>query len=1172
MFKDYDTFEIEIGAETDKGYPVWIKSPDGEARGLLRLSANDFALADASAAIARRDVDGGYLIQLGDFLFSELLNNMEVLARYRASLGMARSQNRGLRVRLTISELALAVFPWEFLHDPDEDGFLAISAETALVRYLPVRGPVRPLTVDPPVRILVAIASPKKLDPLDIRGERKLIEDALVDLQAGRKIQLLVVEGATTAKVNDAMKSFRPHVFHFIGHGVNVDDQIFLALEDETGRARLINDREFSEIFANVQETRLVVLNACQSAVTSSTLPLVGLAPKLLQRQLSGVVAMQQPLTDRAALIFSRSFYRSIALGAPVDTAVSVARGDLYTELGSEQIDWGIPVLFLRAPDGRLFRVEEKAQASQSLEIPRPPEPQALPPDLGFVGREAIVARCEESLERFGSATITGMPGIGKSALAVHLAHRFKNQYKIFWHQCAVGEGLDPIIWKLAAFMAWHGNSGLWNTLQSALLTGSPPPPSALLVEYIVQNLQAQDYLLCLDEYQYLESSGQTDSTLSRFIARLRPLVLGGQLRMLVTADRAPSYHTVSAPIALSGLGEAECLALLESNALGVETDLARQLIAQTQGNPQLLLLAAQTVQRSPNPRRILARLGSAPSILDYIVRELDSQLSADEREKMRGAAILLGHPGSRWVIEAITQSADSLPILLQLTNRHLLETLEGEFDWEYHQHSALQTIYYQGLLSPSQRREMHLRGAEYYRLHEVNDYKAALHYYQAGDHLRAAQLLTKDIWEMISLGHPEPVLLLLDGLAPEKLPSPDWERVRIAQGFINTYLRRTDAALRAFEDAIAGLESQTALTDTGNLMGYAAWGMADLLEYAQPQDALVWLERGLSSQTSDDPILHAGLRIKLGGVHSALGDFQTAIQTIEAGLSLLGGRQHLLQVTGRENLGVCHYYRGELRQATALWEEALARSHQLRNLSRGPGLTLNLAVAYMTLGDWPTAIKRYGEAAELSRQWGNRNVETLGYLNLGILYTRQGRNSEAESHLSTALNLARQYAIDEWEGHALFSLADLRLRQEEVGEATTLLAEASRIIEANRHNYQRPELLRLQAQVYLASADMTQAYSLGEASVALAQELGMDLDVGVGQQVLGQILAAAGRVAEAVEILRASLALLAGKDSYTLACTQLALARLLEFSDPVEGAELEHQALVTFERLQVVR
>jgi formylglycine-generating enzyme required for sulfatase activity len=99
------------------------------------------------------------------------------------------------------------------------------------------------------------------------------------------------------------------------------------------------------------------VLNACQTATTSSTRPLAGLAPRLLQRNLSAVVAMQYPLPDRAATIFSREFYRGLALGYPLDAAMAEARKGIFLETGGGTPDWGIPVLFLRAGDGQLVQI-----------------------------------------------------------------------------------------------------------------------------------------------------------------------------------------------------------------------------------------------------------------------------------------------------------------------------------------------------------------------------------------------------------------------------------------------------------------------------------------------------------------------------------------------------------------------------------------------------------------------------------------------------------------------------------------------------------------------------------------------------------------------------------------------------------------------------------------------
>jgi len=45
-----------------------------------------------------------------------------------------------------------------------------------------------------------------------------------------------------------------------------------------------------------------VILNACQSSASSSTQPMVGLAPNLVRRGLPAVVAMQYSIYDDTAV------------------------------------------------------------------------------------------------------------------------------------------------------------------------------------------------------------------------------------------------------------------------------------------------------------------------------------------------------------------------------------------------------------------------------------------------------------------------------------------------------------------------------------------------------------------------------------------------------------------------------------------------------------------------------------------------------------------------------------------------------------------------------------------------------------------------------------------------------------------------------------------------------
>jgi hypothetical protein len=376
--REYDAFELLVSPKTAAGYPVTIThAPAGDASSVCRLDPTDddfqTALRRLAAAAGHdpRDVhrlgetgglDEGFLIDFGRRLFDGLFAD-EIATVFRVSLGQARGQGRGLRVCLHLKPPELAILPWEYLYDPTEDFCLAISPETPLVRYAPMPHPIRPLTIRPPLRVLVVISHPTGVVPLDVEQEKEIIEQALQDPVSRGLVQLHVLERAVVAEISQAMRSFAPHVFHFIGHGAYRDERAYAILEHDDRRPRWVGERTFRELFLGLPDTRLALLNACQTATISSAQPLAGLAPRLLQRNLSAVVAMQYPIPDRAALIFSREFYRSVALGYPVDAAMSEARKGIYLEVGSAARDWGIPVLFLRAPDGRLFEVAEAEPA-----------------------------------------------------------------------------------------------------------------------------------------------------------------------------------------------------------------------------------------------------------------------------------------------------------------------------------------------------------------------------------------------------------------------------------------------------------------------------------------------------------------------------------------------------------------------------------------------------------------------------------------------------------------------------------------------------------------------------------------------------------------------------------------------------------------------------------------
>src|SRR5947209_17118269 len=95
---------------------------------------------------------------------------------------------------------------------------------------------------------------------------------------------------------------------------------------------------------------------------------------------LTAVVAMQRPIRDGSALEFSRTVYRRLATGDPIDAAVTEGRLAIAREQGNLP-EWGTPVLFLRSDDSRIFAPQsavEIATASAPVVVdPREPLPSS---------------------------------------------------------------------------------------------------------------------------------------------------------------------------------------------------------------------------------------------------------------------------------------------------------------------------------------------------------------------------------------------------------------------------------------------------------------------------------------------------------------------------------------------------------------------------------------------------------------------------------------------------------------------------------------------------------------------------------------------------------------------------------------------------------------------------
>jgi WD40 repeat protein len=151
-----------------------------------------------------------------------------------------------------------------------------------------------------------------------------------------------------------------------------------LLMEDEDGLSYPISGQDLGMLLHDQRSLRLVILNACEGARTSQTDPFAGSAQSLVQQGIPAVIAMQFELSDDAAIVIAHEFYGALADGYPVDAALAEARKALFA-IGSGT-EWGTPVLYLRAPDGKIFDIARRPRRTRPTATSRSAEQTTVVP------------------------------------------------------------------------------------------------------------------------------------------------------------------------------------------------------------------------------------------------------------------------------------------------------------------------------------------------------------------------------------------------------------------------------------------------------------------------------------------------------------------------------------------------------------------------------------------------------------------------------------------------------------------------------------------------------------------------------------------------------------------------------------------------------------------------
>jgi len=384
---------------------------DSTVHGTFRLTAVESTVAQLQEEINQPNPDTATLKQAGSQLFEALLGNGALFRAYTRATAQNLLKEQALAIHINSDQPTLMAIPWEYLYDQEQEQWLALHPEISLVRGLPL---IRhtPQPVDGLLRVLVMASEPTDLVPVNSRQEVVQLEA----IEATGIIEVIQVE-PTYAALQSALRQHRPHIFHFIGHGMFSDTEnqgkLAFCRSDDPSRFEYIEAERLATLLAGCETLGLALLNACDGAVTGVDSAFAGLTQRLIQQRIPAVIAMQAPIVDDHAIRFSQEFYAALGDSRSVLEAVDEGR----KRINEIAYTWGIPAFYLQSSQPFTIQPLSASQRAdwvwqKSQQVERPEQRQQLlegaiklvPNHAGALAGLAQIEKREEAAQLYNAA------------------------------------------------------------------------------------------------------------------------------------------------------------------------------------------------------------------------------------------------------------------------------------------------------------------------------------------------------------------------------------------------------------------------------------------------------------------------------------------------------------------------------------------------------------------------------------------------------------------------------------------------------------------------------------------------------------------------------------------------------------------------------------------------
>lgn len=320
-------------------------------------------------------------------------------------------------VTLDLRSPELLTIPWELMRRPGSPRPLfSDPALPWLCGSSDTRISTVPVASEWPLRMLVVVGCKSDDTRVQALDEAYALEELAREPAANRTrgdIMLKFLFQPTLDDLALALQSFKPHVFHFIGHG---------RVKDGEPELRVFSERDLSNhswgydqittAFDLDAVPRLVYLDACHSG--SDHPDAWSLTRAFRDIGASAVVSMQREILGSTAVECARGFYDNLFAGQPVAHALADVRRSLLS--GAHATEWYVPRLWVRGAPETSVPLASSPSDSARENLLRCP---TLHERLCFVGRwpqRHAAWRAREAAGRAGLLVVHGDSDSGRTS------------------------------------------------------------------------------------------------------------------------------------------------------------------------------------------------------------------------------------------------------------------------------------------------------------------------------------------------------------------------------------------------------------------------------------------------------------------------------------------------------------------------------------------------------------------------------------------------------------------------------------------------------------------------------------------------------------------------------------------------------------------------------------